>query len=117
MPKIIGQQEQQRALKDILAMLKDVSIINSFLSMQNNSGKYTIAFADGNNVRHSCLLFGTEKDDIYLLALHSKDNLRKQIYALAEEYRIALDPEEERLLSDQFSISSAQDASSPAHDS
>lgn len=116
MPKIIGQQEQQRALKDILTMLKDVVAINNFLSMQNKTGKYTISFAGENNVKHSCLLCGAEKDDIDLLALNSKDNLRKQIFALAEEYRIALDPEEEHLLSDQFSISNVQGTPSSAHE-
>lgn len=109
MPKIIGQQEQQRALKDILAMLKDVSAINNFLSMKNDAKKYTISFSDENNAKHSCLLFSVEKDDIDILALHSKEYLRKQIYTLAEDYRIALDAEEEHQLSDQMDPHPIQD--------
>lgn len=38
MPKIIGQAEQQHALKEITSMLKEVDAVNVFLSSSNASG-------------------------------------------------------------------------------
>lgn len=98
MPKIIGQQEQQRALKEITAALKEVSAINRFLSKQNTSGTYIVSFMDDQNEKQSCSLFTSDKDDVDLLVLNYKDRLKSKIQSLTETYRIALDPQEQALL-------------------
>ncbi len=109
MPKIIGQAEQQQALKEITAMLKEVVAVNQFLNSQNESGKYTISFADTNNQKHSCTLFSSDKEDVDLLVLNYKDRLKEKIQSLTEEFRIALDPSEELLLQSDFDSSAIED--------
>ena len=98
MPKIIGQAEQQQALKDITSMLKEVVAVNNFLSSHNASGKYTITFSDEHHQKHSCTLFTSDKEDVDLLVLTYKDRLKEKIQSLADDFRIALEPQEQLLL-------------------
>ena len=102
MPKIIGQQEQQRALKEITAALREVTAINRFLSRQNTSGTYTVSFTDEHHEKQSCSLFSADKDDVDLLVLNYKDRLKNKIQSLTETYRIALEPQEQALLDSNF---------------
>ena len=102
MPKIIGQAEQQKALKDITSALKEVAIVNAFLQAKNPSGKYTVTFTDASNEKHHCSLFTPDKEDLDLLVLNYKDQLKTKILKLAEDYRIALEPEEQMMLDDSF---------------
>ena len=108
MPKIIGQAEQQQALKEITSMLKEVVAVNNFLSSRNASGKYIISFSDEQNQKHSCTLFSSEKEEVDLLVLNYKDRLKGKIQALTEEFRIALDPQEQRLLEVDYSTDPEQ---------
>ena len=100
MPKIIGQAEQQRALKDITSALKEVAIVNTFLQANNPSGKYTVTFTDASNEKHHCSLFTPDKEELDLLVLNYKDQLKAKILKLADEYRIALEPTEQIMLED-----------------
>ena len=109
MPKIIGQQEQQRALKEITAALREVTAINRFLSRQNTSGIYAVSFTDDQNEKQSCFLFSTDRDDVDLLVLNYKDRLKSKIQSLTETYRIALEPQEQAML-DNNDLSSSTPA-------
>lgn len=113
MPKIIGQAEQQQALKEITSMLKEVVAVNTFLSSRNTSGKYTVSFSDEHNQKHSCTLFSSDKEDVDLLVLNYKDRLKGKIQALAEEFRIALEPQEQLLLEADFSSDITNTVHSP----
>ena len=101
MPKIIDQDKQQRALKEITAALKEVAIVNTFLLTSNPCGKYTVSFSDKNNGKHSCTLYTQDKEDLDILVLNYKDQLKTKILTLAEDYRIALEPDEQAMLEDQ----------------
>ena len=101
MPKIIDHDKQQRALKDITSALKEVAIVNAFLLTANPAGKYTVSFTDKNNGKHSCTLYTPDKEDLDILVMNYKDQLKAKILNLAEEYRIALEPAEQAMLEDQ----------------
>lgn len=112
MPKIIGQAEQQQALKDITSALKEVATVNAFISTANPTGKYIISFVDESGAKHHCALVASDKDDVDLLVMNYKDQLRGKILQLAEDYRIALDPPEQAMLRDS-STPMQQDVSAP----
>lgn len=102
MPKIIDQAAQQKALKDIVSALKEVAIVNAFLQAHNPSGKYTVTFTDASKEKHHCSLYTPDKEELDLLVLNYKDQLKTKILKLAEDYRIALEPEEQIMLDDSF---------------
>lgn len=98
MPKIIGQEEQQRALKQITALLKEVSAVNAFLSAENPEGEFVISFTDNNKAKHSCSIFSEDRKAVDQLALNYKNRIKAQILELANEHRIALDHSEQAIL-------------------
>ena len=54
MPKIIGQAEQQAAIREIKATLKEMVDTNLFLDALNNSSKYIISFVGEDGKKYVC---------------------------------------------------------------
>ena len=98
MPSIIGQAEQQQALKEISAMLKELISSNDFLSSNNPTGKYTIVSTDSEGQKHTCILSSENKAEVDTLVLNYKEHLKQKIVSLTEQYRIGLEPWEQSIL-------------------
>ena len=98
MPKILGREEQEQALKDIRALLKGMKGVNSFLEAVNPDGVYQVSMIDSAGTRFAADIYAENKADINRLVLDHKRRVRDHIYNLAKENRIALDPEDEELL-------------------
>ncbi len=99
MAKILDQEEQRKALKNITSSVKDLESANEFLQTTNPSGIYTITFAgeDGKK-KYSTEIRVPSKDDIDRLIMAHKESEKHRIRKLAEENRIALDPEDDVIL-------------------
>lgn len=97
MANIIGLQEQQRALKEIQDILKDLAALNTFLSAQNPTGVYSITFSDEEGKKHKAELPAV-KEEIAALAARYKKDKSDYVRKLASDKRIALDLEDEEIL-------------------
>lgn len=98
MAKILDQEEQRKALKNINGSIKDLEAANEFLKAQNPSGVYTISFTGEGDKKYSTVMHAENKEELNLLILAHKEREKERIKALAEENRIALDPEDEVIL-------------------
>ena len=132
MPRIIGQAEQQSAMKEIRVALREMESTNLFLNTANKSGKYSILFTADDGTRCSAIAFTEKKEDIDRFVLHHKHRIANRVKALAEENRIALEideklalgidlTEEEEIELDQremaaLEAASAQNASDPENE-
>lgn len=94
MPKIIGLEEQQAALKEIRDALKEIKHINSFLEHENEGGKYTISFIADDGTRCSATAFANSKEEVDSLIQQHKTRIRNHVRSLAEKNRIHLEIEE-----------------------
>lgn len=98
MPKIIGMDERQQALKEITNKLKDVSAINDFLKTSNETGEYTILFTDSNGKKVRADIHCDSKEDVNLLVEEYKQNIKHKIIELAQAQQIGFDDDEKELL-------------------
>ncbi len=98
MPKIIGQKEQQDALKEIKKAVKEMENINAFLNAKDFSGQYTISFTDDKGKKLSATAYIEKKEDIERFIVHNKAKISSHIADLAEKNRIALDIDEKMTL-------------------
>ena len=98
MAKILDQEQQRKALKNINDSIKEVNTANEFLTASNPSGKYIITFTGDDDKKHTAEIHTTSKDDLDLLVMAHKEREKQRITKLAEENRIALDPEDHDIL-------------------
>ena len=98
MAKILDEEDQRRALKNITSSIKELDLANEFLRQDNPTGKYIIAFTDENGNKHTAEIIVRNKDDISKLILAHKEEEKKRIVHLAEEKRIDLDPEDYEIM-------------------
>lgn len=94
MAKILDQEEQRKALKNIITSVKDLEAANDFLKATNPSGNYTLTFTGEDGKKFSTAIHANGKDDIDQLILAYKEKEKDRITKLAEDNRIALDPED-----------------------
>jgi len=94
MPKIIGQAEQQAAMKEIKSALKEMRDTNLFLETLNNSKKYTISFVSEDGTKHHAVAYTEKKEDLDRFVLHYKHLMANRVVKLASENRISLDLDE-----------------------
>jgi len=97
MANIIGLADQQKALKDISAILKDLKTTNSFLDAVNPTKTYTISFTDIDGKKHATELSGS-KEEVDALVGRYKGEMKALVLAMAEEYRIGLDVNDKKIL-------------------
>lgn len=102
MAQILEHNEQRRALKNINSAIKDLENAKAFLQTPNVSGKYTISFEAEDGQRHTTTGYTEDKETLDLLVMNFKDREKIRIIDLAQENRIALDPEDLEIL--EFSI-------------
>ena len=98
MAKILGQDDQQRALKEIRAALKSLVPVNEFLDGHNPEGTYHISFSDSEGKRFSAELYSESKGEIDALVRNYKERVKTHILELARNNRIVLDPEDNDIL-------------------
>lgn len=94
MPKIIGQAEQQAAMKEIKKALKEMVDTNSFLSALNSSKKYQISFIGEDGKKHHAIAYMEKKEDMDRFVIHYKHLMANHVLKLAQENRISLDLDE-----------------------
>lgn len=97
MANIIGLADQQKALKDISAILKDLKTTNSFLDAVNPTKTFTISFTDNDGKKHATELSGS-KEEVDALVSRYKDEMKVLVLAMAEEYHIGLDVNDKKIL-------------------
>lgn len=98
MAKILDQEEQRQALKNITNSIKDLDTANEFLKQSNPTGKYSITFTGEDGKKHTAEIIVRNKDDISMLIMAHKEEEKKRITQLAEEKRIELDPEDYEIM-------------------
>lgn len=98
MAKILDQEEQRKALKNIISSVKAVEAANEFLAAQNPSGVYSIAFTGEDGKKYATEISAESKEDLDALILAHKEQERGRIEKLAADNRIALDPEDRAVL-------------------
>ena len=98
MAKILDQEEQRKALKNITTSIKDLEAANDFLKAKNPSGIYTIAFTDEEGKKCSTTIHAGSKGDIDSLIMTHKEEEKNRITKLAQDNRIALDPEDHEIM-------------------
>ena len=98
MAKILDQEEQRKALKNIIGSIKEITAANEFLSAQNTSGVYSISFTAEDGKKYATEISASSKQDLDALILVHKEQERTRIEKLAEDNRIALDPEDRTVL-------------------
>lgn len=94
MPKIIGQAEQQRALKNIRASLKELAVTNKFLEGSNPSGEFTFSYVGPGGEHYASAAFCADKANIDSFVKAYKDRIVDDMMQQAEENRIELEPED-----------------------
>ena len=97
MANIIGLADQQRVLKEISSILKDLKITNDFLNAVNPSKIYKISFIDSDGKKITSELFGS-KEEIDALVNRYKNEMKAYILALADEFHIGLDHNDKKIL-------------------
>lgn len=98
MPKIIGQAEQQQAMRNIKAALKDLTITNQFLETQNPDGIYTVTFKDSEGNHYTTTVYSEEKHVLDSLARAYKKQVVDDAVRQAESNRIEFEPEDRQIL-------------------
>lgn len=94
MARIYGLEEQQAALREVKAALRDVTDTNMFLDASNHSKKFLISFVAEDGSKYRAFAYTENKEDLDHLVSHQKHLLANHIKRLAEKNRIVLDPEE-----------------------
>lgn len=94
MPKIIGQAEQQAAMREIKSALKEMGDTNLFLEAINHSKKFTISFVADDGSKYHAIAYVEDKEKLDHFVLHYKHLTANRVKQLAEENRIALDLDE-----------------------
>jgi len=97
MANIIGLQQRQEALRDIQNVIKEVAVANAFVAASNPSGAYSIGFTDEAGKKHKIDLTGY-KEDLDALIKRDKEAKKGYVLNLAQQHRIALDPEDNEIL-------------------
>ena len=97
MDSIMGQKEQQAALREIKAACKEMESTNKFLTCSNKEGKYTISYIADDGSRCSATADAASKDEIDRFILRHKQLITNNVVELADKNRIMLDPEEKEL--------------------
>lgn len=97
MANIIGLQQQQDALNEINTILKAVAIINKALEADNPTKTYSLRFTDAEGKKQATD-FTAEKEEINKLLEKNKQEKKDYVLSLAQEFRIALDPEDKEIL-------------------
>jgi len=98
MARLIGLDEQQKALQEVVELLKKLGSINAFMEASSSDGKYKIFFTDLEGKRFSTEIFCESKDEINIMILNSKETINKRILGLCERYNIGLDEDDKKLL-------------------
>lgn len=101
MPKIIGQAEQQRAMKDIRAGLKELEAINEFLNADSGNHKFTITLTTPVGGRLSAVAYTEDKAEIDLLISKQRDRIVEKINTLAKNNRIEFDEQDQMILNNE----------------
>ena len=98
MPKIIGQAEQQAAMRSIKSSLKEAELTNKFLHTPNPQGEYVISFKDATGHNISVTALSEDKRVIDDLARAYKKRVADSVVHLAAKNRIELDDNEKSIL-------------------
>lgn len=88
MPKIIGLDAQNEALKKIKKILKDLETVNKFLESSYDSDEFTISFEK----TASLAIASKEEMDRFVSAY--KKRLADEVESLCKEFNIELDDDE-----------------------
>lgn len=94
MPKIIGKAEQQAAMREIKASLKEMADTNQFLDALNNSKKYRISFVGEDGQNYHAIAYTEKKEDIDRFIRHHKHLTANRVLKLIQDNRISLDLDE-----------------------
>ena len=94
MAKILNQEEQQKALKNINDSIRDLKKGNEILQADNPSGIFTISFTDSAGKRHRAEIHVQSKKIIDQLYLDFKQEEKERIQKLASDNLIDLDDED-----------------------
>lgn len=110
MAKIRGIEEQQEALVQVQANLKELQTIREFLSVENFTKQYELSFKnpsvpdeseDGKTAKPkkvSVKFRLSDRETLKLVLSEYEESLIKEIRSLTEQYNIDLDEEEQRIL-------------------
>lgn len=94
MARILDQEEQKKALKNINASIKEIETANEFMAASNPTGQYSITFTGEDDKKYTTTFTAESKEDIDLLIEAHKANEKNRITKLAEDNRIALDDDD-----------------------
>jgi len=94
MPKIIGLEAQQQAVREIQGLMKDITNVNHFLQNANPAGEYQISFIGPEGRKISTTFTCANKEWIDHLLQEYKTSVAAAVSQKTEEYRIALDEQE-----------------------
>lgn len=98
MAKILDQEEQRKALRNIVDSLKKLKNTNEFLDKEPPSGIYTISFTDADGKRCSADILVQDKQTIDALVLQHKEAENARIIKLAADNRIDLDEKDYEIM-------------------
>ena len=112
MPKIIGQAEQQRAMREIRAGLKELESINRFLNSYSKDSHFTITFVSSSNEKITAVGFNENKAEVDLLIMNQRDRIIREITNLAKSHRIEFDEQDHMIL--ENICESTEEAFSPS---
>ncbi len=98
MAKILDQEEQRKALRNINDSIKDIKSANEFLRNQNPNGVYVISFTGEDGKKYSAEIKVADKEEVNRLIISHKQQEKLRIVQLAEDNRIALDEEDNEVL-------------------
>lgn len=98
MAKILDQEEQQRALKNINDSIRDLKKGIEFLKANNPTGTYTITMVDGDGKKRSTDIKATS-EEINRLILSHREAEKTRIESLAKDNRIDLEESDIETLS------------------
>lgn len=107
MPKILGQEEQRAAMKEITTALKDVADTNSFLDALNHSKNFTISFVAEDGSKYHAIAYAEKKEELDRFVLHYKHLMANRVKMLTEENRIGLSLDEK--LAFDFDLTSEEE--------
>ncbi len=91
MPKIIGQAEQQHAMKEIKAGLKELESINQFLNATSCNNKFVITLVTEDKQKISAAGYTENREDVNLLIENQRKRIINHITSEAQLHRIEFD--------------------------